>query len=69
MSFIIDAYFDAYKDKYILHMAQWPMGDDSYLLFIKLDVRAHLIVHRQISSDVYLVNLGIKSDIELSEVI
>ena len=34
----------------------------------KLDLRTHLMsVHHQISSDIYLVNLGIKSDIESSE--
>ena len=39
------------------------------LLFVRLDIRTHLMVHCQISSDIFLVNLGIKSDIELSEVI
>ena len=38
-----------------------------YFLFIRLDVRTHLRVHCEISSDVYLVNFGIKSDVELSE--
>ena len=27
----------------------------------------HLMVHRQFSSDVYLVNLGMKSDVEPTE--
>ena len=36
-------------------------------LCVRLDIRTHLMVHYQISSDVYLVNLRIKSDIESSE--
>ena len=41
----------------------------TYLLFIRLesDVRTHLTVHWQISSDIYLVTLGINSDIESLE--
>ena len=38
-----------------------------YLLFIRLDIRTHLMVNYQISFDVYSVNLWIKSDFELSE--
>ena len=37
-----------------------------YLLFIRLDIRTHLMIHHQISFDIYLV-LGIKSAIESSE--
>ena len=48
-------------DKYI------PNCKECYLLFSGLDVRTHLTVHHQISSDIYLVNLGIKSDVESSE--
>ena len=39
----------------------------SYRLFVRLDVRTHLTVHCQISSDIYLVNLGIKSNVDWSE--
>ncbi len=38
-----------------------------YLLFVRLDVRTHLMIHHSISSEVYLVNLGIKSNIESLE--
>ena len=37
---------------------------EHYLLFIRLDVGTHLMIHYQISSKVYLVNLGINSDVE-----
>ena len=40
-----------------------------YLLVIRLDVRTHLTIHCQILLDVYLVNLGIKVNIESSEAI
>ena len=40
---------------------------ECYLLFTRPDVRAHLTIQHQISSDIYLVNLRIKSDVESSE--